>query len=492
MRSVFDQLNWRIDTDASTLVQLVSTQLDAQEKIRQRVRQQLSGDYPPDALSWLPTVTWSAPTLVPLSSFDLHGIADWPTWDDKEKIRTFIDKIQAGWHKPIVAIKTPGSRYLTPIDGHTRLSVYWKLKRPVLAWVGKAHAQRGPWEDFHQQQRGMTRQQKAAGFTSVYGQLIELDNFTPGGPAVRHVRSARGVAFFHEPIGTPITEAEYQALLAQRRAARASKPAGHPDRIAAERAVRQARKLRQAGGNTDTANPGQDAVAQEVQEAQQSAEAALASVTTNTPETSAAKLTSHADLLAARREAQAQHPPGHPRRIAAERAVRKSRARTKATTPQPEALSAPQRLENASARTKAAISQTHAEIAKTIENPPDFDKLSPKLQQAVTHLTNGIDKGTIAALDRMVNHSHAFTQQEVTKLREEIDSLRKAESEVAEQKEKGKLNKTLLVRMAFLAVGIFFDMFLKMLQLPLPDLAMAAVALMPDASREIVERWLKL
>lgn len=68
---------------------------------------------------------------------------------------------------------------------------------------------------------------------------------------VRQVRTARGVAFFHEPIGTPITEAEYQALLAERKRTREAHPVGHPERLAAERAVRQARKLRNAPNAQD-------------------------------------------------------------------------------------------------------------------------------------------------------------------------------------------------------------------------------------------------
>jgi hypothetical protein len=63
--------------------------------------------------------------------------------------------------------------------------------------------------------------------------------------AIKHVRTAGGVAMFHKPIGSPITEAEYQQLLAARKAAK-QHPVGHPDRLQAERAVRQARKQRAA------------------------------------------------------------------------------------------------------------------------------------------------------------------------------------------------------------------------------------------------------
>lgn len=299
MSSVFDQLNWTSD-NSSELLQLVSTQLDTQEELRKRIRHHLERDYSAAALSWLPTVTWSAPTLVPLSSFDLRGIDKWPTWDDKEKIKTFSEKIQGGWHKAIVAIKVPGARYLLPIDGHTRLSVYWKLKRPVLAWVGKAHTLHGPWDTFHRQQRGMSANQKAAGFANSLETLLDGE----------------------------ITSEVYELILAGRREARETFPPGHPDRVNAERAVRQARKLRiietTVTGDLDS---DLDSVDDEVDQTQQEAQESLA---TAKVEQGILDEGSHSDLLAKRKQAQANFPPGHPERVKAEGAVRRSRAAAKA------------------------------------------------------------------------------------------------------------------------------------------------------------------
>lgn len=73
---------------------------------------------------------------------------------------------------------------------------------------------------------------------------------------VRHVRTEAGEAFFHKPIGAPITEAEYQDLLRQRREAQKVHPKGHPRRLEAERAVRQARKQRgESGGDEPPESP---------------------------------------------------------------------------------------------------------------------------------------------------------------------------------------------------------------------------------------------
>lgn len=279
MQGVFDQLSWQEYTDGASILQLVSTQLDKQEVLRKQIRDQLARDYPPNALAWISNVTWSSATLVPLASFDLHDVKNWPTWQDKAKIKFFTERITAGWSKPIVSVKVPGTRYLDPIDGHTRLGVCWRLRRPVLSWVGKAHTVHGPWEGMHRQQRGMTENQQAANFAVVPDELIEL--------------------------GEPISDEAYQGLLYARRNARSAYPTGDVRRVAAERAVRQARKAR---------NLAREAPEETV--------------------TVSGQLVPHDVLLEERRNAQLKYPTGHPKRVKAERAVRRSR--TLASCAEPE------------------------------------------------------------------------------------------------------------------------------------------------------------
>lgn len=281
MRGVFDQLSWQVYTDGTSILQLVSTQLDEQEELRQRIRDQLARDYPPDALAWISTVTWTAATLVPLTSFDLSDVKSWPTWKDTAKVKFFTERITSGWNKPIVSVKVPGSRHLDPIDGHTRLSVCWKLRRPVLSWIGKAHAVHGPWEEMHRRQRGMTKNQQTANFTAEPDQLIEL--------------------------GEPISDEAYQGLLSARRSARSAYPTGDLRRVSAERAVRKARKQR---------NLSRESVPE------------IPTVTRQL------ELVPHDVLLEERRKAQLQYPAGHPERIRAERAVRRSRSLSRCTEPE--------------------------------------------------------------------------------------------------------------------------------------------------------------
>lgn len=523
MLSVFDQLDWTEDTNPAVLLQLVSAQLDDQEVLRQRIRMHLEKDYPASALSWLPTVTWNPPTLVPLSSFDLKGIQDWPTWQDKAKIKAFTEKIESGWHKPIVALKIPGARYLLPIDGHTRLSIYWKLKRPVHAWVGKAHSVTGPWEGFHSRQRGMSAGQKKADFASISDRLLELAEFVPGGPAVRRVRSARGVYFFKAPIGTPITEEEYQSLLASRRAARAAHDAGHPDRVAAERAVRQARKLRGAGGadiDTGAGSASADPVSQEVNEVSQSADQALAGVKAEaSAEGTGGPSASHSDLLSARRDAQSKYPAGHPERVAAERAVRQSRkaARTKieptesptaeAAKPTEEGVKSPATGDRRLADLRFAIRANlvkhygasdvtdndveHARIAIWLAHTgrgPNVEDLSPEKQKIAEDMISKTTDADVEKIAKIAERNHLFSHAEAEKLRSDFAKAKAAEA----RGERSKGATRFKSHVAFVLLAAAIAAFLGGLGLALNPILLAGINLLPPFMQELVDRLKRL
>jgi hypothetical protein len=116
-----------------------------------KVRAQLAGDFPPGALTWLDTLDWRGPVLVPLRSLDFSRSASWAAAGDKAKVARFTARIRAGWRKPAVLVKTPDGR-ITPVDGHTRLLACRILGQPVPAWVGYAKANHGPWEKAHARQ----------------------------------------------------------------------------------------------------------------------------------------------------------------------------------------------------------------------------------------------------------------------------------------------------------------------------------------------------
>ena len=291
MASVFDQLNWEVDNDPVRLINLVSQQADTQTKLRAQLKEQLLRDYPQDSLGWLSVITWSAPRAVPLSSFNLREAIEL----SQEQFNDYAQLISEGT-EPIVAIRLPGLRHLTTVDGRMRLGVCRQLRCPVPSWVGKAHTANGPWEGFHRRQR---RYEFSTGEISV-------------------------------DVAGEVDERLYRELLEFRRETREQHPVGHPRRVAAERAVRQARRQR-SFANTTVADPPQaDPVSQEVDETQQEAEQMLAGIELDVSETNG---TPHSKLLTDRKQAQAKYPPGHPERVKAERAVRQSRAaaRSKAT-----------------------------------------------------------------------------------------------------------------------------------------------------------------
>lgn len=112
----------------------------------------------------------------------------------------------------------------------------------------------------------------------------------------RHVRTAAGARFFGKPIGSVISEGEYQAIVALRSRKNSEAPA--------------LPKLHQREGEN---------------EAQAMNRHRLASTTANAAAVPSGGGDDHAKLLEARKAARAKFPVGHPERLAAERAVRQSR-----------------------------------------------------------------------------------------------------------------------------------------------------------------------
>lgn len=118
----------------------------------QRVLDQLSEDYPPEALEWIHKAQWSGPVQVPLSRIDYSNSIAWQAAEEPDKVATFERKIRGGWMKPVILVQTPHKKKLIVIDGHHRSMAYRGLNRPVMAWVGKVNADKGPWDEMHASQ----------------------------------------------------------------------------------------------------------------------------------------------------------------------------------------------------------------------------------------------------------------------------------------------------------------------------------------------------
>jgi hypothetical protein len=122
--------------------------------IADRVKAQLQRDYPPGALSWVDDLAWSGPTRVPLGQIDkASGDTEWSAAAaDKLKLQRFQKRIAAGWRKPVVLVRSPGSSRMFAVDGHTRILSCEALGQPVTAWVGTAKTATGPWRKVHSRQ----------------------------------------------------------------------------------------------------------------------------------------------------------------------------------------------------------------------------------------------------------------------------------------------------------------------------------------------------
>lgn len=134
---------------------------------------------------------------------------------------------------------------------------------------------------------------------------------------VRHVRTPEGAAFFKKPIGSAITEEEYQAIRAEREGQRIS--ARH--QVYGNRPVTITKVHRDATFVGTIHHPKYGdikGVAFRPQDISSKIDSAPS-------ESSSSRTPSHSDLLKARTEARKAYPAGHPERLKAERAVRQSR-----------------------------------------------------------------------------------------------------------------------------------------------------------------------
>lgn len=125
-----------------------------------QVKRQLARDYPPGALSWVDSLTWTGPVQVPVGQVDRStGTAEWSAAaKDTAKLALFRHKIAGGFRKPIVLVRTPGGGKLFAVDGHSRTLACTALRIPVTAWVGTAATAHGPWEQAHSRQLANDRE----------------------------------------------------------------------------------------------------------------------------------------------------------------------------------------------------------------------------------------------------------------------------------------------------------------------------------------------
>jgi len=124
--------------------------------IADAVYDQLTEDYPKDALNWVHDIKWKGPMEVPSTKIDMADRDSWKASHEPEVVDQWKKRISSaekkGEHvKPVVLIQRKGKK-IFPTDGHHRTLAYYEENKPVYAWVGMPTRTKGPWLSLHDKQ----------------------------------------------------------------------------------------------------------------------------------------------------------------------------------------------------------------------------------------------------------------------------------------------------------------------------------------------------
>lgn len=99
------------------------------------VFEQLSHDFPHNAIRWVTDSGWVGPKLVELKDIDFSDSDKWRASGEPEKVERFVEKVAQGRMKPLVGVVGP--RGIRIVDGHHRALAYQKLGRAALMYVAQ-------------------------------------------------------------------------------------------------------------------------------------------------------------------------------------------------------------------------------------------------------------------------------------------------------------------------------------------------------------------
>lgn len=117
------------------------------------VYDQMSENFPPEAIEWIKNIRWMGPTEIPPGQFDTSNYDTWATSHQPDKVAKFQKKIRDGENvNPVVVVKGPDHDHVKIIDGHHRFTAYRGLGQPVPAYIGYVPEQDGPWMETHSYQ----------------------------------------------------------------------------------------------------------------------------------------------------------------------------------------------------------------------------------------------------------------------------------------------------------------------------------------------------
>jgi len=126
------------------------------KKVADAVYDQLTEDYPKDAVDWVHGVKWKGPVEVPLQRTDFDEKNSWRASHQPEKVNLFKRRIKQADKKgegikPVVMIQRSNKTAMI-MDGHHRALAYKELDRPIYAWLGFPGKSKGPWDVVHDYQ----------------------------------------------------------------------------------------------------------------------------------------------------------------------------------------------------------------------------------------------------------------------------------------------------------------------------------------------------
>lgn len=117
--------------------------------LAQKIRRQLTEDYPLAAMRWLDDAQITGPFEVEASKIDFDDVESWQASDDPEKVARFRERLERGKAKPVLLVDKPGEGKLMVADGHHRALAGREADLPVPAWIAKVPTQDGPWDQMH-------------------------------------------------------------------------------------------------------------------------------------------------------------------------------------------------------------------------------------------------------------------------------------------------------------------------------------------------------
>lgn len=156
--------------------------------VRQRVWNQLSGNFPPSAIKWVldPDVStsWDGPVHIPPAQIDTHDEDEWNAKIDRAKVARIKKHYRRrGKMKPAVVVRGPGHDKDIIADGHHHVMAALELGIPIKAYVGHVSTMHGPWDTMSTRQRKARKTRESVNYRPMT--KAEVDYAPAAAPGMR-------------------------------------------------------------------------------------------------------------------------------------------------------------------------------------------------------------------------------------------------------------------------------------------------------------------